>query len=334
MLKYLVLFSLLLSSFAEASSARAKIDQKLISDMALSLALLETPQQALEKYQSRLKPDEVAYLKDLIAKKLWVEMPRIRSAKNKIFMTFSNKQTLELRVNDYWQADLSLGDYKLEHDNYPTAQERMGYLRRVIGSKILTTEVSHRGLIDLFINQAFASLTCNAMVSSGCLEVSMASSLWLARLSMGDSPISRCKDNYLKNVGNAKKCMEQYKDLPTLKAIQDIGEMLAEAPKTSLEITCNKSEGPTIHINGTKVARIGRGLTSDDYSIDSEQDKNHKLRKIPDAAIACCKRNDSDPLTGQCESFVNENLGNVDKRKAEFKNPDFRLRGKELKGAQ
>lgn len=334
MIKFVVLITLFVSSLCEASSARAKIDQKLTSDLALSLALLTTPQQALDKYTSRLKPEETAFLKDLIAKKLWVEMPQIRNEKNKILLSFSNKQTFELHIKDYWAAEILLGDYKIEYEKYPTVPERIAYLRRVVASKILKPEVSQRTLMGLFINQAYASLTCNALISSGCLEVSMAASLWLARVALSDAPISRCKDNYLKNVGNAKKCMDQYKNLPTLTAIQEISEMLAEAPQTSLEIQCNKSEGPTIFINGTQVTRTNRGLTAADYSVDSEQDKEYKLRKIPEAALRCCKRNDSDPLSGQCEAFVNENLGNTKKRKAEFKNPDLRLKGKALKGVQ
>lgn len=333
-MKFVVLIIIFVSSLCEASAARAKIDQKLTSDLALSMSLLTTPDQALQKYKSRLKPEEVTYLKDLIAKKLWLEMPQIRNNKNKIFMTFSNKQTLEVRVKDYWSADIYLDDYKLEYDNYPTVQERFAYLRRVLQRKTVNSEVTHRTLLDLFINQAYASLTCNAVISSGCLEVSMAASLWLVRASLTDAPISRCKDNYFKNVGNAKKCMEQYKNLPTLTAIQDISEMLAEMPKTSLEIKCNKSEGPTILINGTEVTRTNRGLTAEDYSLNSEQDKDYKLRKLPEAALRCCKRSDSDPLTGLCEAFVNDNLGNVEKRKAEFKNPDVRFKGKELKGVR
>lgn len=160
--------------------------------------MLTTPEQALEKYAARLKPEEAAYLQDLIAKKLWVEMPQIRNDKNKIFMTFSNKQTLALKIKDYWAAEIYLDDYKLEYDSYPSVPERLAYLRRVIQKKISVTEVSHRTLFDIFIKQAYASLTCNVMISSGCLEVSIAASLWLARVALTDSPITRCKDNYLK----------------------------------------------------------------------------------------------------------------------------------------
>lgn len=334
MLKFFVLFMFFTPKFSQASAALAKINENLTSDLAFSLALSTTPQQALEKYANRLTPEDTSYLQDLITKKLWAEMPQIKSEKNKIFMTFSNKQTLELKIKDYWAADFLLDDYKLEYDRYSNAADRMAYLRRVIKKKIFTPEISHRPWWTLFINPAYASLTCNAMISSGCLEVSMAASLWLARVALTDSPISRCKDNYLKNLGHAKKCIEQYKDLPTLVTIQEISEMLAETPKTSLEIKCNKSEGPTILINGTKVARSDRGLNADDYSIDSELDKGFKLRSLPAAAIRCCKSHDSDPLSGLCESFVNENLGNIENRKTEFKNPDVRFKGKALKTVQ
>lgn len=335
MKKCLLLYILLFASISNGTTARARLDQQLVADMALSLSRLESPQKALEKYQARLKPDEIAYLKELIAKKMWLEMPQFKSETNIIKMTFSNKKTLEVQVDDYWAGVYSLDGYKLEFDKYPTVPERMAYLRRVIQSQILQAQSPHSNLfLSLFFNKAQASLTCNALVSSGCIEVSMAASLWLLRTAATDSPISRCDDIYFKNVKRSQQCIEPYKASPTLIAIQEMSEMLVQTPQTSVKIICNNDEGPTLLINDTQVTRLNRGASATDYDINSEQDKDHKLRRLPEVAIRCCKKVASDVLAGQCEDFVNSNLGLASERNKNFRNPDIRLKGKALEGTR
>ncbi|WP_374074866.1 hypothetical protein [Bdellovibrio bacteriovorus] len=329
-----VFLSLFFAIASQASSPRKQIEEKIVADLAQSLGGIKTPEEALAKYKSHLSAQEIAYLEELISKKLWVEIPSVSGDKTNINMKFSNGTTLELQVVDYWKGEFALGDYKLEMDKYPRIEDRMNYLRRVIQSKVLKKESRGAWLFSLIFPSAHASLTCNALVSSGCMEVSMAASLWLARTASDESPLRRCTENYYlnKNQDATKACMKQFMNSPTITSIQELSEVLVMAPDMSVELACNKGDGPDIWINGSQVTRLGKGTAASDYSISMAQDPKMKLTKIPDLAIRCCRKSSGDALAGQCEEFVNNHLGSREKRKQEFKDSNLRVRGKSVEG--
>ncbi len=332
----IIIFFTLLFSMTSYSASREEMEQKIVADLAGSLAQIKTPEEALSRVRSRLKPQEVEYLQSLISKKLWVEMPTVQSNKNTVLLKFSNNKTLPVEIVDYWTGEYVLSGYKLEMDKYPKLEERMAYLRRVMQSKVLNQDRQGASLFSLFFPAAHASLTCNSIVSSGCLEVSMATSLWLIRTVSEESPLMRCKENYYynKNQDMTKKCLAQFNNSPTITTIQELSEVLAQAPDTSIDITCNKGEGPDIWINGSEVIRLGKGFERSDYSISMEQDRKSRLSKLPELAIRCCQKKSSDPLAGHCEEFVTNHLGSKENRRNEFKSPNLRLRGKEVDGVR
>ena len=59
-----------------------------------------------------------------------------------------------------------------------------------------------------------------------------------------------------------------------------------------------------------------------------------RMSRLPSLAIRCCEAPAGDPLSGQCEEFVNSQVGQKEKRKEKFSNPDIRVRGKELRGVR
>lgn len=331
-----VFLSLFLTVVSQASSPREQIEEKIVADLVQSLGKIKTPEEALAKYKSHLSAQETAYLKELIDKKLWVEIPHISGDKNNINLKFSNGTTLKLEVVNYWKGEFALSDYRLEVNNYPRIEDRMNYLRRVIQSKVRKKESRGAWFFSLMFPHAQASLTCNALVSSGCMEVSMAASLWLARTASDESPLHRCTENYYfnKNQDAAKACLKQFMNSPTITSIQELTEVLVMAPDMSVELTCNKGDGPDIWINGSQVTRLGTGTAASDYSISMAQDPKMKLTKIPDLAIRCCRKSSGDILAGQCEEFVNNHLGSKEKRKQEFKDSNLRVRGKSFEGVK
>lgn len=336
MRKFLVIFVLFLSLPAVALTPKEKMEEKIAADVAWSLSKIKSPEDALKKIRPRLQPQELKYLEGLVRKKMWVEMPVVTSEKNTLKFKFSNDKTLTLKVVNYWTGEYELEGYKLALQNYPNTEERIAYLRRVIQSKVLGGERKGAALFSLIFPSAHADLTCNSLVSSGCLEVSMATSLWLMKEVSEESPLKRCGEVYYFNKDQdiTKKCLAQFDNSPTLTTIQELSEVLVEAPGTQLEITCNSSEGPNIHINGSEVMRLGNGFDKTDYSLSLEQDPELRLVKLPELAIRCCKKSPGDPLAGQCEEFVNHQLGSGEARRKELSSPNLRIRGEEVKGVR
>ncbi len=330
---FYVLFYALTSG---ATPSREKIEDKIVADLAQTLRSIKSPTEALTSVKSKLKENEIAYLERLVKEKRWVELPEIQSDKNTLVFKFSGNQTLRLTVEDYWKGKFSVNGFALELDQYPRTEDRMAYLIRVVQTQNLTRKNSSL-LWQILLPKAYASMTCNAIISSGCMEVSMAASLWLAREVSTDSPLERCRLNSqpLKLNDVTKKCLEQFNNSATLSTIQEMSEMLAQTPGTTVEVTCNKNSGPNISINGTEVLHLSkRGHSAEDYSITLEQDKDRKLHKLPELAIRCCKRNSADPLDGTCETFVRHHLGPKEKRLQELQGPQMRIRGKAVKGLQ
>lgn len=319
-----------------ATPSREEIEDKIVADLAQTLRSVKNPSEAVTSLKSKLKENEIAYLERLVKEKRWVELPEIQSDKNTLIFKFSGNQTLRLTVEDYWKGQFSVNGFPLELDQYPRTEDRMAYLIRVVQTQNLTRKNSSL-LWQLLLPTAYASMTCNAIISSGCMEVSMAASLWLAREVSTDSPIERCKMNSqpLKLNNVTKKCLEQFNNSATLTTIQEMSEMLAQTPGTTVDVTCNKGTGPNISINGEEVLRLSkRGHSAEDYSITLEQDQDRKLHKLPELAIRCCKRHPSDPLDGNCENFVRHHLGPKEKRRQELQGQEMRIRGKAVKGLQ
>ncbi|KYG68359.1 hypothetical protein AZI87_03645 [Bdellovibrio bacteriovorus] len=323
-------------SIASFAAPRQDVEKKIIADTALSLSRIKSPTEALEKLKPRLSESEVRYLESLIQKKLWVEMPEVASEDQVINYKFSDGTKISVEITDYFRGEFLVNGHKIEVDRYKSLEEKMSYLRRLVSMKLLPTKSKGAGLWSLFFPYAQASLTCNMVVSSGCLEVSMAASLWLVREASSESPLARCRDNYYfnKNQDMTKKCLSQYGNSQALSSIQEISEMLAQTPKSTVEITCNKGEGPHIWINGEEVTRFNKGHSASDYSVTMAQDPQVKLNKLPAAVIRCCQKPSGDPLAGECESFVNEHLGSKEKRAKEFSGSNVRLRGKALEGTR
>ncbi len=334
LLKYFLGLILGLSFGHSVKASQIEIDKKIVADLAQSLNKVKSPQDALKRVQARLTSDEIQYLQSLIDKKLWVEMPEVSSKEKQILLKFAEGRILTFEVADYWAAQFKVNGYALEFDRYPKISERMSYLRRVVQSKGLEGRSRGAFLYSLIFPYSHASLTCNSLVSSDCVEVSMAASLWLASTVAQESPLARCKEVYYfnKNDDITKKCIAQYENSPSLSAIHGLSEMLVESPDTSVNITCRKSGGPEIAINGSPVVRLGSGFDSSDYSISLEQDKNYKLSKLPELAIRCCRVHGGDPLVGHCEKFVNTYLGSSSLRVQELSSPDLRIQGKKIKG--
>jgi hypothetical protein len=324
--------------FPQLLAAKTKTDfeAQVINNWAQKLSQINSPTEALDKTSSRLKKTEVEYLKTLIAKKLWLEVPSYSVDKNFLVMTFSNKRELRLEVVDYWGGQYQVNGHKLDFRNYQKIDEKVNYLKRIVKNYKDDTKINKNSWFNLIVSPAEASLSCNALIDSGCLEVSMASSLWFARTLAEDSPLHTCVTfNYGdENSPLRQKCLADYGNNPTIKTINEFSEILAMTPETSIDISCRESNGPLIKINSTEVAQLGPGRNSEDYSISLEQDKNYRLTKLAGLAIRCCEKNDSDPLNGQCEKFVASYLGSKDKRNDEFKNPNLRLQGKNIQGTR
>ncbi len=179
-------------------------------------------------------------------------------------------------------------------------------------------------------------MTCNVLVSTGCLEVSVATTLWMVEVATDESPMRRCKEIYYfdRYKDTTKFCLEHLGDSPTLTTIQEISELLAEAPETSVRIACRKNGGPEIYVNDEEVTRLGSGRSAEDYSIPIAINPEGRMSRLPSLAIRCCEAPAGDPLSGQCEEFVNSQVGQKEKRKEKFSNPDIRVRGKELRGVR
>ncbi|KHD89187.1 MAG: hypothetical protein OM95_05060 [Bdellovibrio sp. ArHS] len=323
-----------LFSMSVYSAPRQDVEKKIIADLAQSFSHLKTPSEALARMKPHLTDEEVKYLQNLIEKKLWLEMPQIENEGRLITYKFSNGTKLAVEIADYFGRTYVVNGHKLELERYATLEEQISYLRRFISMRVLSSEKKGAGLWSLFLPSAHASLTCNMVVSSGCLEVSMAAALWLTREASTESPLARCRDNYYynKNQDMTKKCLSQYGNSLSLSSIQEISEILAQTAHTSLEISCNKGEGPHIWINGEEVTRFNKGLTAADYSITMKQDPHLKLNKLPAAVLRCCQKPSGDPLAGECEEFVNNHLGIKEKRTKEFGGSHLRIRGKEIEG--
>lgn len=338
-LSSLLCLFLIVSSKAFAGE-KQEMEHMIVADIGKRLMHFKTPEEAAEKLKSRLNAKDAKYLNELILSKQWVELPSaVKSSENVLTLEFSNKVTISLEIPNYWAAEYKLNGYQLEMNNYHSLEEQIAYLRRVVKSKVPLEKKGDKGafLFSLMFPFAQASMTCNALVSSGCMEVSVAASLWLARAVSEESPLARCREIYYfnKNQASTEKCLQQYKHNPTLMTIQELSEVLAASPETSVEISCNnKGEGPDIFINGTEVVKLGRGFVATDYSISQAQDRKMKLSKLPSLAIQCCKSRNSDPLNGECEQFVTNHLGPKENRRKEFKNPDLRVRGKALEGVR
>lgn len=326
-------------SFAvKASNVKQELDHQIIGDLAKRLQQFKSPDEALASLNRRLKEKEVKYFKDLIASKYWVEVPlSVKSDKNVLTLEFSNKVFVNVEVVDYWSGEFKVNGYQLSMNKYKSLEEEISYLRRVVKTNMPELSKGSKGafLYSLIFPTAHASLTCNALVSSGCIEISMAASIWFARTLASDSPLGRCKEVYYLNKLNdvTVKCLQEYKNNPTLVTIQEISETLAAVPETSVEIVCGKV-APKISIGGTEVVKVGRGALASDYSITVAQDPRGKLGNLPELAIKCCRNNQDDPLNGKCEEFVSNHLGSREKRKEEFKSSDLRIRGKALPGVR
>ena len=340
-LSFLILL-LSVSFVVEASNGQQEVDRQIVGDLAKRLQQFKSPDEALAALTPGLNEKEIKYFKDLISSKYWVEVPlSVKSDKNVLILEFSNKVFVNVEVANYWSGEFKVNGYQLSMNKYKSLEEEMSYLRRVVKSNVpelpKDSKKESKGafLYSLIFPTAHASLTCNALVSSGCIEISMAASLWFVRTLASDSPLGRCKDIYYFNKLNdvTKKCLQDYKNNPTLVTIQEISEVLAAAPETSVEITCGKV-APTISIGGTEVVKLGRGALASDYSIAVAQDPHGKLRSLPELAIKCCRKNEDDPLSGKCEEFVSNHLGSRDKRKEEFKSSDLRIRGKAVPGVR
>lgn len=333
-MKIIFLFIFLTSAPCWSAQSRQTLENTIIAHLGQSISSFSAPEAVLSKVGERLTSEEKSHLENLIKKKMWVEIPKVETQENTLKMTFSNGTTLNLEVVDYWSGQFKLNGYKLEMDRYPELLEQLSYLRRVIQSKVLSEQRSRaHNLFSILVPSSEASLTCNFAISSGCMEVSMATSLWLARTLSAESPLGRCQESYMK-LNNAQKCVNDLKGSPTLVTLQEMGQALAKIPHTSLDITCNKGEGPTIWVDGVEVTRMNKGQSPSDYMLESSLNKGFQLSKLPEWAFQCCKKNSADPLSGTCEDFVNNHLGSPQKRREAFKSPDLRLNGKKLKGAQ
>lgn len=318
---------------------KSEIESKLVADIGKRLQQFKTPEEVLAKLQPTLKEADAKYIKTLIETKKWVELPAsVKSEKNVLNLEFSGDLTFAVEITNPWTGEFKLNGYQLTVDRYSSVEEELAYIRRVVKTKLPSVKDQSKGalLYSIMFPYAHASLTCNALVSSGCVEVSVAATLWFIKTVSAESPIARCRDIYYFNKYNdvTAKCMQEYKNNPTLSTIQELSEMLAGAPGASVSIACGKSEGPTIWIGDNEVIKLGRGAMASDYNITQAQDPQFKLRNLPALAIKCCKQSKSDPLAGQCEEFVSSHLGSSGKRKSEFKDPNLRIRGEALPGVR
>lgn len=311
------------------SVSKAEMQKYIVHDWGYSLTTLKSPEDFIKRYESRLNEQDKKYLRSLIKDKKWVEMPKIKVVDSSINFTVGNKTT-ELLVEDYFSKKFTLNGVELNLGLYKSAQEQIQYIQRVLKTKKTAS------LWNLLINSAEASITCSALMDSGCVEVSLATSVWMANVAASDTNISRCKNIYYFNKRNdaTKICLEKYKNDPNMLAIQGFADVLADNPNTEIEITCNSDQGPDIYINGKEVTRLGKGKWYEDYSIDSAMDPDRNLRKIPQYAIACCEAQGKGELGDACVSFVNNHLGKSSQRNEIFGKDNIRRGGKKLKGAK
>lgn len=315
------------------------IEYKIVEDIGKRIQQFKTPDEVLAKVKPALKADDFKYLSSLVAAKQWVELPvSVMTDKNLLTLEFSNKLSFTVEITNHWRGEFKLNGYQVSLEQYKSLEEQMSYLRRVVKTKLPLEKKDRKGafLYSLMFPSAQASLTCNALVNSGCVEVSVAATMWFVKSLSMESPLARCRDVYYYNRNNdvTAKCLQDYKNNPTLRTIQELSEMLVTIPDTSVEISCGKSEGPTIWIGGSEVVRLGKGLMESDYSITQAQDSSGKLRKLPDLAIKCCKSHKEDPLAGSCEEFLVNNLGSHEKRKKELQAPNLRIRGQAVPGVK
>lgn len=321
-------------SFAESeysSSFKQSFEQKIARLLAAKINSLESTNQALSLIENRLSPNDTQYVNGLIKNSLWVELPHASATDNMLTLRFSNKQALQFEITNYWQKEFKLNGYPLKLKSYSTAKDQIEYLKRVISMR---NPSSSAWLFEILIPSANATMTCNAVISSGCMEVSMATSLWLVEKAAEISPLQQCKDGqqYLK--GGAAQCLKQFETNPTLKTIQNLSEILARSPRTSLELNCHSDPVPEIFLNGEKLLRVGERKDARSYLLTVKQNPDAKLSKLPELALQCCQTNESDPLGGECENFVNNYLGDAHERQKEFNREDLRIRGKKFKSVK
>lgn len=316
------------------------IENRIIENLGKNISKLKTPDEALKKLQPKLNAKETAYLKELISKKLWVEMPAVSQNGNTLELQFSNNLKMSLEIsNPFLAPEFKLNGYQLETKRYESLEEKISYLRRVVNKEIALQKNKKISLFSLFFPVAKAAnaleiatkeLACKHF-GQACMEVSVAASVWLAQTSLElGNPITSCME--LKEPLRSKsECLNEFKNSHTLKVVSQITEILAESNNTSFGLRCNESRYATIIIDDIETEAEESG----DYLIAEVQKKTPAFGSLlPKLANECCENRTDDPLRGTCEKFVNSKLGPASERKSEFGKHKLQLKGKHLEGAR
>lgn len=332
--KFLQIFaatSILFFSTAFAGNQKIQMQkQKQLLEMALqdwagSINLSKTPTDFLKKYQGRYTEEELSYLNKLVKEKTWVEMPKAKIEDQTLVLELPSK-TVRIEVVDFFKSQYRVNGYDLDWSLHADLPSQLRYLQRVVNKKSAANSIWH---IFLGAAEAQANITCNALIKTGCVEISAATAIWAAQEIAADSPLRHCADIYYNNKNNATTltCLEKYKGSPNLEAMKELAEIFVQVPNAKLEIECNKKDGPELIINGVNVPRIGTSKNADSYSIPIEINPDLKFNKVPELALKCC-RSQGDPLGGSCEDFVNSHLGDPKKRTQKLNQENYRIKGK------
>lgn len=312
---------------SQKENSRLSYQQMILEDWAMSLNLLKKPEDFIKKYQSRYTPEDLAFLKKLISEKSWVEMPVATVEDQTLVLTLPSK-VVRLEVIDYFKSEYQINGYRIDWHLHPSHPAQIRYLQRIVQKKS-----SALNLWEILwrIQTAEASITCNALIQSGCVEISAATALWVAQEVSADTPIKHCLDIYYYNKNNSTTmtCLNKYKNSPNLEAMKDLAEIFVQDPHAKLELSCSGKNGPDISINGVLLLKINNEKKPDSYLIPTEINPNFIFNKVPELALKCCKKS-NDELAGTCENFVNSHLGQPQKRTEKLNQEHYRIQGKPI----
>ncbi len=128
---------LLVSAVVNASNSNQEVNYQIVGDLAKRLQQFKSPDEALVALTPRLNEKENKYFKDLIANKLWVEVPlSVKSDKNVLTLEFSNQVIVNVEVANYWSGEFKVNGYQLSMNKYKSLEEEISYLRRVVKTNV------------------------------------------------------------------------------------------------------------------------------------------------------------------------------------------------------
>ena len=319
-------------------------EEKLASLIAQQINLANRPQEFLKSLEAKgSNESNTLFLKKLIDEKTWGEVPTATSDKDTIILSFSNGAKVRLALSNFWQNRYKINDYEVDLSLRKNPIDRYQYLQKVVQTKVLKEKkysriwflllespAEARDLWNAVKGGVQARLPCNSTFLAGCIEVSMAATMWVS-VELAEQQIIR--DCAVTNIKESRwACMSELEKNDQVAAIRNISQFLARNPHIKdLEITCGKKISG-VYINGEEIFRADnqQGFLPP-QELDKTNEIGTRLAKLTDQ---CCEKSSDARFDGTCEKFINNHLGVSSKRANYFKGKKLKNNDKFYEGTR